>query len=502
MQSNKEFKYASATFGDMPTPEEWDIAKSLIKGDIHSAKYNDGFKISKKSHKLLKHSFMCINGKLICLANGVLLGQGGFGKVKEVVDESGQRYALKIQSHDKNSGALETEITAATGSLKGSAVIKKANAKWDKHLRKKMKDKKYQLMELHDGSELMRVVSSTSHKLKILHDSLLPLNNRIIVAVKILEAVKMLHSVGIIHGDLKPENILINIKNGVIFVKIIDFGHSKILQSGDKVKIGKMEGTYGYMAPEVIRSGVFSEKSDLYALGVLLQSCLGLSKGAVGQLTQSMIYDDVDDKHIPTIDQIIRQLTDTLPDQVKKQIIQENDLERQKFTRTYQEYVEVTQKNNQHFYSVNETNKLIQSIKQAVKRYENNLQGKSHVGIFHHHSHHSVEHGKQLIANLEGKTYYNALVILNKFFQEYIGSTSAHSLKTLIVEEITNQKFTNNMDNAARAVEIDIYQSNITREITQFENSQLLLGKQYQSISESLNKDASSIAKQTSGKGA
>lgn len=73
------------------------------------------------------------------------------------------------------------------------------------------------------------------------------------------------HEEGILHRDLKPANVMID---GRGRVKITDFGLAVVATEAKQEE--SLTGTPAYMAPEQLSGELVTERSDLYALGLVL----------------------------------------------------------------------------------------------------------------------------------------------------------------------------------------------------------------------------------------
>ncbi|MDO8703458.1 MAG: serine/threonine-protein kinase [Sulfuricaulis sp.] len=78
------------------------------------------------------------------------------------------------------------------------------------------------------------------------------------------------HARGVIHRDLKPENVMLA-RDGM--VKLMDFGIARAL-GGNTTTTQTVIGTPGYMAPEQSLGKAVDQRTDLYALGLILYECL------------------------------------------------------------------------------------------------------------------------------------------------------------------------------------------------------------------------------------
>src|SRR5439155_15063152 len=93
---------------------------------------------------------------------------------------------------------------------------------------------------------------------------------------QIAEALAHAHEKHVIHRDLKSSNVLVTADGRV---KVLDFGVARRAWEPDEseatfsqalTETGAIVGTPRYLAPEVLRGGTATERSDLWAMGVLL----------------------------------------------------------------------------------------------------------------------------------------------------------------------------------------------------------------------------------------
>ncbi|KAI3456149.1 hypothetical protein Pfo_012812 [Paulownia fortunei] len=95
-----------------------------------------------------------------------------------------------------------------------------------------------------------------------------------------------IHRMKIVHRDLKSANCLVN-KHWT--VKICDFGLSRILTTRP-MKVSSSAGTPEWMAPELIRSEPFTEKCDIFSLGVIMWELCTLNRPWEGIPSVQVVY--------------------------------------------------------------------------------------------------------------------------------------------------------------------------------------------------------------------
>lgn len=111
-----------------------------------------------------------------------------------------------------------------------------------------------------------------------------PLGTRLALFLDAADAVAAAHGLGVLHKDLKPANLLVHEVDGVPRLRVVDFGSSRLFDSGRLDELGithlgmtsakaiseDSSGTPLYLAPELAAGQVSTVKSDIFALGVTL----------------------------------------------------------------------------------------------------------------------------------------------------------------------------------------------------------------------------------------
>ena len=82
-----------------------------------------------------------------------------------------------------------------------------------------------------------------------------------------------MHKHGVVHRDLKPENIMVDDEDNI---KLIDFGIAMKETRGGSLTLSMSPalGTPDYISPEQVKGQRGDQRSDVYALGVMLYEML------------------------------------------------------------------------------------------------------------------------------------------------------------------------------------------------------------------------------------
>ncbi|RZC48116.1 hypothetical protein C5167_041078 [Papaver somniferum] len=219
----------------------------------------NGFKTEGEEQELQMFNLAClvIATNNFCLNNK--LGQGGFGPVYKGKLPNGQQIAVKRLSKSSGQGIQEFKNEVVLISkLQHRNLVKLLGC-------------------CVEGEENMLIYEYMPNKSMdaFLFDpgnkACLDWDKRFSIIGGIARGLLYLHRdsrLRVIHRDLKVSNILLDED---MIPKISDFGMARIFGGNQTMdNTSRVVGTMGYMAPEYMIGGIFSEKSHVFSFGVLV----------------------------------------------------------------------------------------------------------------------------------------------------------------------------------------------------------------------------------------
>eukprot|EP00906_Rhabdomonas_costata_P029426 RCo041529 len=186
---------------------------------------------------------------------GPLLGAGAYSEVYECTSkESGEKFAVKVTLKGKK--GIVASVQQEFEVLK---ILHHPNIIRSVELLESVQ-KFYLITELVEGVDLLpKILSSQQYYCEAEASRLL---------TQLLSAVRYIHGRGVVHRDLKPQNMIFTNSDLVSSLKLVDFGSAITLQAGETAT--QVVGTVKFMAPEMIRLEPYTEKIDIWAVGVIL----------------------------------------------------------------------------------------------------------------------------------------------------------------------------------------------------------------------------------------
>ena len=122
----------------------------------------------------------------------------------------------------------------------------------------------YMVIEWVEG-RLLRAILNEEKKL--------PVERAVKIALGICDALDYMHKRGIVHRDLKPENVMVGEDDAI---KLIDFGIA-MKEDARRLTFVNMSSTLGtpdYISPEQVKGQRGDQRSDVYAVGIMLYEML------------------------------------------------------------------------------------------------------------------------------------------------------------------------------------------------------------------------------------
>ncbi len=146
----------------------------------------------------------------------------------------------------------------------------------------------YEIGESEDGQMFIAMAYYEGETLQKKVDSGSWIVDRAIeIAIQIAQGLAKAHAHGIIHRDLKPANVIVT-NEGV--AKILDFGLAKLSGQPRLTKTGSTVGTMAYMSPEQARGEEVDNRTDIWALGVVLYEMLTGELPFKGEYEHAVMY--------------------------------------------------------------------------------------------------------------------------------------------------------------------------------------------------------------------
>jgi len=184
------------------------------------------------------------------------IGHGGMGRVYKAIDRSlGITVAIKIIRPEYASNPRVVELfkqeTVLARSITSENVVRI-------HDLGEAENTKYISMDFVEGQNLRDLIHSSGS---------LTISTAVKFGQQICSGLAAAHKEGIIHRDLKPSNIMID-KTGR--VRVMDFGLAKTIDREGAPGVRSVVGTPEYLSPEQARGEKLDQRTDIYALGLIL----------------------------------------------------------------------------------------------------------------------------------------------------------------------------------------------------------------------------------------
>ncbi len=235
------------------------------------------------------------------------IGRGGMAAVYKAYQPALERYvALKV-IHEQLAADDEQFLKRFQREAKAVATLRHPNIVQVFDFGTQG-DVSYMVMEYLDGASLKAELNALAERSEVM-----PLKEVVRIFEAVAAALDYAHGQGMVHRDIKPANIMLTTKGGVI---LTDFGIARIVGSTQYTASGAVIGTPAYLSPEQGKGEHGDERSDIYALGVVLYEMVTGRVPFDADTPLAVIF-----KHISDPLPLPRQLNPDLPEAVEQVIL-------------------------------------------------------------------------------------------------------------------------------------------------------------------------------------
>mmetsp|Transcript_42904 Transcript_42904/g.101869 ORF Transcript_42904/g.101869 Transcript_42904/m.101869 type:complete len:545 (+) Transcript_42904:334-1968(+) len=258
------------------------------EGHVNSSRVENGFEPKKQTRQKLERWEVHEE-----------LAKGSFGVVRRVVDkDTGEAYAMK-EVNLKGMNRADRQEAIDEARILASVNCGYITQHYDSFIEN---EKLYIVMELADKGSLRSLIKARNGKG-------LPEETVWKFFIQSLLAVNHLHGRKIIHRDIKSMNLFLSESDDIV---LGDLGIARAL--GDDTHFcHTLLGTPYYLSPELCEDRPYNEKSDVWALGVVLyEMCMGaypftaVSEGALVKKILRGVYPPVRG-YSPQVVEVVKQ---------------------------------------------------------------------------------------------------------------------------------------------------------------------------------------------------
>lgn len=155
---------------------------------------------------------------------------------------------------------------------------------------------------------------------KRLEEGPMAIEEAVRIAYQIADGLARAHESGVVHRDIKPANIIVTERGQA---KIVDFGIAQLASETKFRSPSETAGTAAYMSPEQAQGSSADERSDLFALGIVLYEMATGRRPFQGEHEAAVLYSivnvdppkpsDVREDIQPELDTVILRLLEKDP---------------------------------------------------------------------------------------------------------------------------------------------------------------------------------------------